>query len=1510
MRALRLTLAIMGWTLAGAAALAGVAISAAVLWARTPAGREMVAAQVIGLLDRQLAGRFTLGSVGVLPGGEVELKGLKVYDPEEHLVLEVGRASVGADVTRLRARVIAVTLEFDGVKVLLDEDEDGSLSLVRAFAPTEPSPPDAPSTGPSLTIRVNRLALRDGSVWWRAADGTTRLDARGLALDGRGAYGPGLAELDLAARAQVDVPVEAPFELAVRASRDRDRLWLPVLRARLGATALEAAGEGDLAKGSGRLAVTRLAVDRGQARALAPAAGDGADLGAKVFVETDGRLATAAVVVAPAGAGGSARAAVAVRPGDLASGATPAAGLDLALDRLDPSRLLAELPEGAVTLSAHGGAAGTSLDDVRGQVEARLERSKLRGVALGPGDVKAKADRGDVDVARLALAGPGVSVDGAGRWRRKGNVSGRLTVDAADLAAASRAAARLTGRPVPPASGAARLDATVSGTGQAPVLSGTLTSPALAWDGAAVRGLQARVTAAGPASAARGSVELTADALRSGAEDVARKLGLTARLEGDEASVSGTAVVPSLGAQPVALSGHGTLGARRERLAVRELSLGWPGERWALAAPATVTLGGPSVDRLELESGDQRLLVEGGIGAPGAGGKPGGTSLDARVQAVRLDLGRLPRGLLPAGLGGRVQLEGRVSGTTARPLAAAKFRVTDATAQGFDGLGAEGDLAWDGREQRARAAVQLTRKLGGRVELSADVPVPLARRRPEPVSARVTAEALPLAEALIAAGEDLPLDGRVSASLLLQGTTADPALTAEVTLADGVWDDLYPLEAKVALAAPGERAALDASLVVDGGRALTAHAELPLDLAEALARPAEAAGKLAKAPLRADVAVPAFELLLLAGAVGVPRDLTGTLDAAAHLEGTLEAPRGTIGAEVKRVAVAGYKELAARAEVRLLADQVALQAGASIAGAEILRAKGSLAGAPERLARAGALGRAKLALHAEVPTVDLSRASSPDVALGGVLAGTADLEGTLAAPALTASVSGTDLTVQGKPLGALDAGATHEAGKTELMARLRPRTGGELRAVGTVTARLGLGARDDLAQAPVAARLVAEDVDLGFLPAAAPGVVREAQGKLQGEVRAEGPLSRPSPRGRLTVKDARLAVTEYGDWSGIGVDVEVNDDAVELRKLEARRGKGTLQARGSVRGLAGRSATIEASAALDRLTVARAGMDLATFDMKLSATGSYTNGTAEVEVKLPGGTVTLPRKLPRSLQSLEQRPDIVVGPQRERKKPPRPKAAPGAPAPAGEAPLRVVVHTAVPGQLFVKGDDPRVNVELKADVTYELVGGGDYASGEVTVVRGFVEPIGGRLFELARGSVQFTGGPPTAALLDVEAHWESADKYKVTVNVSGPMLEPQVKLSSQPALEDAQIALLIATGRTELKRGSGEVGSLTATDAASKALGVVVSSAFKNMLQNKLPIDTLSFDTTSVQAGTYLPNSKIYIGYTYRFDAALDKGQNQNEVSVEYQITPRWTLESRYGDGQSGSASLIWSKDY
>ena len=40
------------------------------------------------------------------------------------------------------------------------------------------------------------------------------------------------------------------------------------------------------------------------------------------------------------------------------------------------------------------------------------------------------------------------------------------------------------------------------------------------------------------------------------------------------------------------------------------------------------------------------------------------------------------------------------------------------------------------------------------------------------------------------------------------------------------------------------------------------------------------------------------------------------------------------------------------------------------------------------------------------------------------------------------------------------------------------------------------------------------------------------------------------------------------------------------------------------------------------------------------------------------------------------------------------------------------------------------------------------------------------------------------------------------------------------------------------------------------------------------------------------------------------KYENSNAVRLEYQFLPRWTFEALYGDAKSGSADVVWSRDY
>ena len=212
--------------------------------------------------------------------------------------------------------------------------------------------------------------------------------------------------------------------------------------------------------------------------------------------------------------------------------------------------------------------------------------------------------------------------------------------------------------------------------------------------------------------------------------------------------------------------------------------------------------------------------------------------------------------------------------------------------------------------------------------------------------------------------------------------------------------------------------------------------------------------------------------------------------------------------------------------------------------------------------------------------------------------------------------------------------------RAEVEVTLRPSSGGaRCAAPSRSTADLGVGAGGrPLRDAPAEATAVAEALDLGFLPALAPGLVRTAGGTARRWTSArQGPLARMSPRGHAARRGGRLAIAELGEWTDVALDARVTDDVVELARLDVRRGPGKLSASGALRGLvrrAGPRSPRRSRRARSRVT--RAGMELATFDVAADATGTCTARELALEVNVPHGVVRLPKKTPRTLQPLER----------------------------------------------------------------------------------------------------------------------------------------------------------------------------------------------------------------------------------------------------------------------------------
>jgi translocation and assembly module TamB len=1518
-RGLARLLGAAGWALLGALALLGVGISAVVGLAASPVGRPVVAGVVVRQLDAALAGRLELEAVEVLPRGGIEVRGLQVYDPEENLVLQVSRARLFADLTHLSSEEIGVVLELDGPSILLESDPDGGVSLARAFAPAHPSPPTPGRPGsaparPSWTLRLTRLTVRGGELWWQRADRSTGAEVTGLDLDAEGAYGPAGGFLGLRARGAATSPVAGPLALEVAASLKGDRLEVPVLKGSLGPTALEALGHGDLASGAFRAAVTRLGVGAADARRLAPGAAPGGDLAGTAYAESSGVLATAALDVRPDRAAppggapevGAARAAVAVQLRPPAR----AVGFDVALDALDPSRLLAQAPPGRITLTARGGAATAAagaaggLADARGRLALEVAPSRLRDGEFGPVSLSARADRGLVEVVRLAGRLPGLTVNGAGRWRDGGGVGGEVGAEADDLARLGRNLTALTGTPLPPLGGRLRAKATLAGTARAPEARVTVEAPLLASGAVRAEAVVLTAEAAGPLATLR--ARLTASAARAVAGGTeARTLQLAAGLAGDEASLSLSAHLPGLGRDPVVLQGAARLARDRRTAEVRELTLGWPGVRWALTRPATATFDPPGVDRLELADGPRRLALSGGLGQRGA--------LDARLELVRLDLARLPRGLLPPDLGvkGELSLDARASGTTRHPSVAAHLALADGAARGLGGLQLLGDLGWDGKASRLTADLGLVRAEGGAFDLAADVPLPLARAAgSEPLSLTLSASgwALGVLQAAGGGGEDPagPLSGTLGAHLAVTGTVAAPSAKAAVTLQDGRLEDLGPLGVATALELDGDAALLTAAARLDGATILTLDARLPLDLAGLLLKPEAVVRAVPEAPLTGSIDLPGLELSRLSGKAGLPEGLAGTVSGSASLGGTMAAPRGRATVALAGAAAPGQRDLSGRVELTAEPERTTVQVRAAAGGAEALRLDATLGAPPERLAEPAALRAAPLTLEASVPGLPLRRVSPPGLPLDGTLTAKVALKGTLARPEGRLDAAGAGLAVDGRPLGEVSAVVRYEAPSATAELSLRPATGGVLWAGATLAAALGLdldGAA--LRRAPATLRVTSDRLDLGFLPAVAPGVVRAASGPLTVDLSASGPLEGLRPRGTIKLTGGRVAVVELGDWSELALEASLGDQAIEVPRLEARRAKGRLDGRFSLRELGTPKATLEGHLAFDQFTLSRSGMDLVTLDLPVELRGTLTDDQLDATVTIPGGTVRLPKKTPRALQPLDGRGDIQVG----RPKPRRPSWLGAAgPGQASARPFEARWRVVLPGRLLIKGESPSVDLEVKGDTSWRVTGGELLAEGPVEVVRGTVEPITGRVFHVERGRVSFTGAGVGAGQLDAAARYDHP-LAQVTVTVGGTVSTPTIQLSSRPPMDDAAIAMLIATGRTEIKANTSEVSSLTGKEAGNVALGAAAGMIFKSLVADKLPVDQVSIDASTLRAGKYLTD-KLFVGYTRRFEAKPEKGENGNEVKAEYQITPRWNFELRYGDAQAGDASLIWSKDY
>ncbi|HVP29497.1 MAG TPA: translocation/assembly module TamB domain-containing protein [Myxococcota bacterium] len=447
--------------------------------------------------------------------------------------------------------------------------------------------------------------------------------------------------------------------------------------------------------------------------------------------------------------------------------------------------------------------------------------------------------------------------------------------------------------------------------------------------------------------------------------------------------------------------------------------------------------------------------------------------------------------------------------------------------------------------------------------------------------------------------------------------------------------------------------------------------------------------------------------------------------------------------------------------------------------------------------------------------------------------------------------------------------------------------------------RPGLDPQEALRREGASLSLVGDAFDLALLdPFVAPDVTHlEGRADLSLELRGGAPV-----RGALAVRGAKLDVAALGQRLGpLDGRIAVEGAALrveEVKLVDAEGGSATLSGVVTLDGV--RPERAELRLDLDRYLVryrtelrflAQGRIDVEGPIEALAATGGVTLQELRLYLRASGDpllreiTVIEPGETPRLARGeLPLRPGAPTGPL---------------------ADSTVDVSIKVPHDSWVVGEG--ANVEIAGDLQAKKDAGALLGlSGTLSTVQGSYRAQG-RLFTIEPSKVSFDGRAEVDPLLDVKASGR-AGGVRIFVAVTGRASHPAVHLTSEPPYPERDILALLLFGRTRDQLGRSESGALQSFVA--QTTGGAALEQLNAFLGPTLRIDTLeAVSSEKGQGGTLAVgrwvSDQVFVQYGQGY------GETEgNEVRVQWRLTPRWSLESRYSTEEGSSADVLWNLDY
>ncbi|MGF1605072.1 MAG: translocation/assembly module TamB domain-containing protein [Rhodothalassiaceae bacterium] len=413
---------------------------------------------------------------------------------------------------------------------------------------------------------------------------------------------------------------------------------------------------------------------------------------------------------------------------------------------------------------------------------------------------------------------------------------------------------------------------------------------------------------------------------------------------------------------------------------------------------------------------------------------------------------------------------------------------------------------------------------------------------------------------------------------------------------------------------------------------------------------------------------------------------------------------------------------------------------------------------------------------------------------------------------------------------------------------------------------------------------------------------QEARGLLDLDLRLEGPLQTPALSGTLDFDDGYYENDAIGFVAdAVHLAADVNDQRLTITEFTATDGEdGAMEADGHVEWMARGLGSTGLLLTLDEMVLVRRPDIRGAASADLSLIGDGDGLALAGRVDLDRANVQLIDPTTRSIPTLdvvEIHGDMPVS------EPDQSAEDGGIAVP----PIRLDVTIDIPNQLFVRGRG--LESEWQGDISVTGTAEQPVLRGSVSVLTGQFDFAGDR-FDLARGEVVLDGGREIDPRLDVRAQTEvetSGTDYTAILEVTGRTSEPEITLSSEPALPEDEILALILFGTNVSELGPGEALELALTLNTLRSGG----EGLQGRARRTLGLDRLSLgedtqeDTNlpTITGGKYLTNN-IYLELT----TATATGDTSAQLEVE--LTDNLSLVSRLGLQTDNNLGVRWSFDY